>query len=222
MSIPYADILILALIAGFILLRLRSILGEDVGFDSRSDAAPRDHEEKIVPLRPGDMPLKEHDEQEEDELTVESSLPTFLQDRIAEIKQIESSFDLEEFTQGAKGAFEMVLKAFHENDHETLKYLLADDIEDMFVEEAEKRANADTKSETTLVSIAETDIEDIELNKKRASITLNIISEQIIVERDADGKIVSGDASHVERVEDRWTFERELGSKSPNWIVSAT
>ena len=229
MSVPYADILILALVAGFILLRLRSILGEDSGFDGRGDqqdgAGPlsRPKTDKVLPLRPGDMPPLDLDKAKASkDKDLVKELPNFLQEKIEDIKKIEPGFDLSEFIGGAKGAFEMVLKAFNENDHETLKYLLADDIEDMFVEEAEKMANAETKSETTLVSIAEATVEDVELKKKHASITLKIVSEQIYVERDDDDNIISGDASQVERVEDEWTFERDLGANSPNWIVSAT
>ena len=62
----------------------------------------------------------------------------------------------------------------------------------------------------------------MELKKKHAAITLKIVSEQIHVERDEGGAIISGNASQVERVEDEWTFERDLGANNPNWIVSAT
>lgn len=224
MSIPYVDIIIMALVAGFILLRLRSILGQDAGFDGKDvdKSAPKkamDH--KVLVLRPGDLVQPKEPEEPADKALLDS-LSQPLQDAVRQIKAVEKDFDLEYFIGGAKGAFEMVLKAFNENDAETLKHLLADDIEEMFVAEARARHEAATKLDTTLVSIAQVDIRDIQLNKKHATITLGFTSEQVTVERDKDGEMIGGDAKDVQRVEDEWVFERDLGSRSPNWIITAT
>lgn len=227
----YADIIILALVAGFILLRLRSILGEDSGFDgqnndpaSKDNSAPTKNEAKVLPINPRDFARKL--EQEINSAVADKELIDALdgsdQKTIAAIKAIEPEFDLKRFIDGAKGAFEMVLKAFHANDAETLRYLLADDIEEMFVKEAQAMQDSEIKTETTLVSIAEAVVTDVNLRKKHASISVRFISEQISIERSKDGEVVGGDASRVERVEDEWTFERDLGAKHPNWIVTAT
>ena len=237
MSIPYLDIIVIALIAGFILLRLRSILGQDAGFDNHADkqdndpsasskgTAHRDGKasQKIFPLNPNDLAAVLNLEKEEDaDKALTDELDDSLQDALKEIKEMDAEFNLGQFIEGAKGAFEMVLKAFHENDEETLRHLLADDIEQMFVSEAEAREKSATKSDTTLVSFPSADVIDVELKKKIASITLSFTTEQIQVERDDEGKIISGNPSHVQRVEDEWTFERDLTSRSPNWIVTAT
>ena len=238
MSIPYADILIIALIAGFILLRLRSILGQDVGFDGRggddsfraNDATPSGSKEepKILQINPKEFArkleqeLKGEEEAKAPDQEQLDKLEEAQRETVAEIKKIEATFDLNRFLEGAKGAFEMVLKAFQDNDAETLKHLLADDIEEMFVEEAKARQEGDTKMDTTLVSIAEAKITDVELRQKHASISVQFISEQVSVERDKDGEIVGGDVSHIDRIEDEWTFERDLGAKHPNWIITAT
>lgn len=232
MSIPYADIIVLALVAGFILLRLRSILGEDSGFDGRSQNDNEMHDRstddgdkdntKVFPIGPSIAAAVKADLEEPSDKKLIDAMDAPLKDRIADIKKIEPSFNVEHFVNGAKGAFEMVLKAFHENDKETLKYLLADDIEEMFVAEAERNHNADPKTHTTLVSIPQADIIDIDLRSKHASIDIRFVSEQITVERDKDGNITGGDASEVNRIEDEWTFERDLGSKSPNWLITST
>lgn len=231
MSIPYADIVIIALVAGFILLRLRSILGEDVGFDGKSDAPhhPRDvtsdgeetDEPTVLPIRSGEELKKRLEEELKPDVAYEQ-LSMEKQDIVSEMKKYEPSFKLDRFMEGAKFAFEMVFKAFQENDKETLKHLLADDIEDLFVAEAEANHKADPRTETTLISITETEITDMDLNGKRAEITVRFVSEQIAVERDKEGKIVGGDASLVNQVEDVWTFERELGARNPNWTITAT
>lgn len=230
MSLPYADILILALVAGFILLRLRSILGEDAGMDPPSNNTPANHDRfaedaaedgNVLPLYSRPQSTEQIKEEAADKALLDA-LDENQRDAVAEIKKIEPDFDLNRFITGAKAAFEMVLQAFHENDKDTLKHLLADDIEDLFVEEAEKNQHGDTQTHTTLVSIPEVTILDVDLTRKHATISVRFVSEQITVERDKEGKMVSGDPSAVHRIEDEWSFERDLGAKHPNWTITST
>lgn len=232
MSIPYADIVILALVAGFILLRLRSILGQNAPLDD-SDIAdkttpPRDLSEDVESgvlsfpqaqqmQRPKEFPVVNHNDQAAiDALGISAKLG------IEAIKAADPAFNLIRFIEGAKSAFEMVMKAYNENDKSTLSMLLSPALAEVFIGEAEKRKNEENKSETTLVSITSAEVMAAELQRKIARITLKILSEQVHVVRNKEGAIIEGNPSHIERIEDEWVFERDTNSKNPNWTIVDT
>lgn len=218
------DIVIIALIAGFIILRLRSVLGQNTGFDPRRDKVEKTEargETPVLPL-PKSFPLPRN----EPEIVRAEPWPERLSDAVKQgldaIRKEDPSFQLNRFLDGARGAFEMVLKAYHDADKEALRMLLSPPIAEVFIREAERNKTADERTETTLVAIENCDVIEANLNKKTAQIRLRITSEQISVVRDKDGKIIEGDPSSVERVEDEWTFERDVNARGPNWVITDT
>ncbi|MGE0753586.1 MAG: Tim44/TimA family putative adaptor protein [Alphaproteobacteria bacterium] len=223
-GVAYADILIIALIAGFILLRLRNVLGQKTGHDNPQHfIRPRpnavENKDKIVQLH--DKPIKAKPKSKEDPF-IEKIKDARVAGTLKDIRAKDSEFDAGQFLDGAKMAFEMVFDAFSSNDKETLKMLLADNIYEEFAGEISKREEQENKTETTLVAVLSKDIADAMLVGDLARITVKFVTEQVTVVRDAAGEIIDGDASDTEHVENEWTFERDVTSKNPNWKIIET
>jgi len=222
-GIPYADIIILALIAGFVLLRLRSILGDKVGNDhpqyfNKPIVLP-DKQEPIVQL--DEKSLKAKPPVETDAYFA-GLAPGAVTDALVAIKAKDPTFVATHFLEGAKAAFEMVFDAFTKGDKPTLNMLLADRIFQDFSKEIDARAGAENKTEHTLVSVAAKDIIHASLEGNMAHLTVHFTSEQMTVVRDSKGTIVEGNPSDIHTIENDWTFERDVTSKSPNWKVIET
>jgi predicted lipid-binding transport protein (Tim44 family) len=219
----YADLIILALIAGFILLRLRSVLGDKVGNDNPS------YFNKVVPSKaPQAEPIVQLDEKST-KLRVREEDPymTTVSDKdllatVDAIKDKDPQFTATAFLQGAKMAYEMVFDAFDKGDRKTLAMLLSDDLMKTFSKELDEREKSAHKSETTLVSVKAKDITEASLKGSVASFKVLFESEQISVVRDSDGKITEGDASKVDLIVEDWVFERNTTSKNPNWKIIET
>lgn len=222
-GVPYADIIILALIAGFILLRLRSVLGQkdvgrDVEFLQRLKPVA-DVAEPVVQLSEKNLKSKDKDESDayllllDDEKTV-----TALQG----IRAKDPQFTANWFLDGAHQAFEMVFDAFNKGDKQTLKMLLSDTLYQQFMDAMDARDREDNKPDSTLVAITAKDIVQATLSGSVAQITVKFVSEQIQLVRDAKGTIVEGNPSQTQLVEDEWVFERDIGAKNPNWKIIET
>ena len=134
----------------------------------------------------------------------------------------DSSFDESGFLNGARAAFEMVINAFAQGDTKVLRPLLSNDVYDDFAGAIKGREEAKETLETTLVGIDEAEIIEAELQGKTAFVTIKFVSEQVNVTRDAQGKVVDGDESHVASITDIWTFARNTRSRDPNWTLVAT
>ena len=216
-GIPYGDIIVIGAIAAFILLRYRAILGEKTGRHEDSEPTrPLQEFERVIQLP----------EREVEQTAAPVVLPTKdygeLNATFDKMRDIDRQFSPEEFLEGARAAFEMVLDAFNEADRDTLKMLLAKDIYAAFDQSLKALEDKGHKQQTTLLAILEASIAAAELNGNKARITVTFESEQVHLVRDAQGEIVEGDASQQEAVEDRWVFERNLASGDPAWKVIET
>lgn len=224
-TFQFADIIILALIAGFIALRLRNTLGKDVGHRPDSSQLRRqmgkELEERVIAM-PGAKTSADKSEAEVEPDAAFEALNEPMKSKIAEIKQKDESFHLSEFLEGAKGAFEWVLKAFNDGEKSTLKQLLSEEVYREFEEAMIDRMSSPARADTTLVSIESAEVTEAEIVKSKLQITVKFLSEQIHVVRNEAGKLISGDASEVTRVEDEWVFERALKSRDPNWTIIDT
>lgn len=227
-NFPYADIIIIALIAGFILLRLRSILGQKTGHENPDFFRPNQQEQPQKPepiIQLVEKTLKPRQPQETipeyDPYAQKLEGEPIAKD-IAELKNANPAFNATTFLDGAKIAFEMVFDAFIKGDKQTLSMLLAQDIYTHFVNDIDARASQETKKETTLLSVVSQDINSIRLDKNIARVAVRFESEQVTVERGKNGEIVSGNPSDVEHVIDEWVFERDITSKNPNWKIIET
>lgn len=223
-GIPYADIIILALVAVFILLRLRGVLGQKMGHDDpnyfRRDAAVvKEREQPIVQVSEKLLKPKAKEEVDTAFAAIED---TQIKDTIAAIKAKDPQFSVDVFMGGAKLAFEMVFDAFLKGDKDTLKMLLSDEIFNHFASEVDSRNKEPNYTETTLVSVKAERLAHAELKGTVARLTVLFASEQIILVRDTKSEVIQGDPSHVQLAKDEWVFERDLTWKHPNWKIIET
>jgi predicted lipid-binding transport protein (Tim44 family) len=223
---PYADIIIMALIAGFILLRLRSVLGQKNDNDGPNFfQLPKQKNKENID---SDNVIQLHDKMSKprprvdlDPYATSLSEGSVLQ-TINDIKAKDPLFNATTFVDGAKMAFEMVFDAFVKGDKQTLSMLLSQEICDDFVRNIEEREKQKNKEETTLLSVTVKEISRAKLSNNLVQIAIDFESEQVTVERNKDGEIVGGDPSDVQHVNDEWVFERDITSKNPNWKIIET
>jgi len=221
-AMPYADIIILGLVAVFILLRLRSVLGrKDEGEQDffRPAPPPSAPAEPIIQLGAASLKPRAREEFDPYAAALESGA---LADQIAAIKSKDPQFTATAFMDGAKMAFEMVFDAFAKGDKQTLSMLLSPEIYEHFLADLTARDAQAHKTETTLLAVKAKEISRIAFDKNVARISVQFDSEQVTVERDDKGAIVAGDPSAVHHTQDEWVFERDVTSKNPNWKIIET
>lgn len=221
---PYADIIIMVLIAGFILLRLRSVLGQKNDNDSPNFfqlPKPKIKEDSDTVIQLNDKLLKPRSRVDLDSYATTLSDGAVLQ-AINEIKAKDPLFNATTFVDGTKMAFEMVFDAFVKGDKQTLSMLLSQEIYNDFIHNIAEREKHGNKQETTLLSVTVKEISRAKLNNNLAQIAVSFESEQVTVERNKAGEIVGGDPSDVQHVNDEWVFERDVTSKNPNWKIIET
>jgi predicted lipid-binding transport protein (Tim44 family) len=218
----FLDIILLAMVAGFVLLRLRNVLGKRTGHqapeprpaEAETDAGKvvalpdrRRRAGEPAPARPGE---------------VDSAPTTPASTGLERLRQADSSFDDEVFIAGAKGAYEAIVTAFAKGDTENLRVLLAADVFNDFAGTIRKRAAAGHKMETTLVGFESVEIAEADVRGRIAEVTVRFVTDLISVTRDKADAVVSGSASAIDRVTDLWTFARDVRSRDPNWTLIAT
>ena len=191
----YIDIILLAMIAGFIILRLRNILGRKTG-----------HEDKYY-TNFSDQKFKDF-QQEEDKAKVNDILSDKLEGN-----------QKREFLKGAEIAYETILTAFAKGDNKSLKDLLTQDMNVSFEEAINQRNKNNIKSEITFVGTKST-LEKFEKIKNNFFATVKFVSEVISVKRDKDNKVIEGNPDKIKVVTDHWKFSKSVLSKKPNWYLS--
>lgn len=209
------DIVVFAVIAGLLVLRLRSVLGRRTGTEQRRDPfqppPAKPPADKVVPLPPRARPLPPALE-----------APTPLAQSLAQLKAADRSFDEKQFLTGARAAFEIIVNAFAKGDTASLQPLLSPQVYASFAEAIRQREARQEKLETHLLSIKSLDIADAALDGDAAHVTVKYVSEQSNATRAADGALVEGNPDHVEEKTDLWTFARPVRSRDPNWTLVAT
>lgn len=219
---PFFDIIILAAVAGFILYRLNNVLGNTNG-----DELPPKMGAHLKDAKPKQQ-ISDYYKEKAREIVEELSSDIDISDnavlarKVTEVKQVDPSFRLKDFIKGAEYAFEMVLEAYAKGDKDTLNSLLDRDIYKQFVAAIEEREGNNEVEETTLISIASSNVMDVELVRKMARVTVKFVSKQVSVVRNEEGEIIKGDPSREITIEDVWVFERNLASSDPNWKLLST
>ena len=221
----FIDIIFFAMIAAFLVLRLRSVLGRRDGHEQRfrdrfQNQQNETAEEKVVPLRDRSEPRRDEAFAKEAPAAGNNADP--LTRGLAEIRRADSRFDAAEFVAGARGAFEMILEAYAKGDSQMLKPLLNPEVFANFSQAIRDREQAGESLEDTLVGIKSADIVEAELDGQTANVTVKFVSEQINVTRDESGDVVDGNPNAVIEVTDFWTFARDSKSRDPNWTLVAT
>ena len=217
----YIDILFFAMVAAFIALRLRSVLGRRTGHERRrssgfGSARPNGAADNVVSLPDRSQAQAEADAALGD--VADSSVKSGL----AQIRMADSRFDLRQFLAGARAAFEMIVEAYAAGDKATLRPLLADDVYGGFEGAIDQRQAAGQTLETQLTGVPAVEAVDASMDGSRARVTVRFKSEHINLLKDAEGKIVEGDPQTAEEVIDLWTFERDTTSPDPNWTLVET
>jgi predicted lipid-binding transport protein (Tim44 family) len=217
----YIDILFFAMVAAFIALRLRSVLGRRTGHERRRSggfgpARANGAADNVVALpdRSSSPP--------EVEVGVTAPADKGVKAGLAQIRLADQRFDVQRFLECARTAFEMIVEAFGAGDKTTLRPLLADGVYSGFERAIDERQTAGHKFETQLTAVPTTEVAGAEMRGRDARVTVRFKSEQINVLRDAEGKVLEGDPQTAVEVVDLWTFERDTTSQDPNWTLVET
>ncbi len=225
----FLDIILFAAIAAFFVLRLRGVLGKRTGHDKRRadpfgsrEGSEDEDDNKVISLPDRSQGARAEETAEEGTEAAEETAATPLAAGLYQVKRADRSFDEDGFIDGARTAFEWVIAAFAQGDAKTLRPLLSNDVYSDFSGAIEERESAGQVLETTLVGITEAQIIEAELQGRTAFVTIKFVSEQVKVVRDSDGEVVEGDANHVTKITDIWTFARNTRSRDPDWTLVAT
>ena len=189
----FIDIILLAMIAGFIILRLRNILGRKTG-----------HEGKVTGI---------FDEKKFAEFKSELKNKPILKERLEEDEK-------KEFLKGAEIAYESIITSFARGDKDNLKKLLTKEMAINFDQAINKRTEDNITSELTFIGFKESKIEKFEKIKNEFFATVKFVCEIISVKKDKQNKIIEGDPDKIKIVTDNWKFTKSVLSKSPNWYLA--
>ena len=192
-SFGYLDIILLGMIAGFIILRLRSILGRKTG-----------HESKIYQ----GFAEKEFNIPKNEAKPVKQNLDSL------------EGKDKKEFLRGAEIAYESILTSFANGDLIKLKSLLSPTMFSNFSDAIKARNKENIKSEFTFIGVKESSVEKYEKIKDNLFATVKFVAEVISVKRDKENKIIEGNPDKIKFVSDNWKFTKNVNQKSPNWYLS--
>jgi predicted lipid-binding transport protein (Tim44 family) len=200
-NLQLLEILVFAVVAGILVLRLRAVLGRRTGTERRRDLpfAGRSTSVNPTPTSPAVT------------TTPRLAAPATAAD-----------FDQAAFLKGARGAFEIVVEAFAAGDRAKLQPLLSPQVFASFVGAVDARERAQEKQETKIVAIKSAEIVEQRSEGATALVTVKFVSDQIIATRNAAGTVVDGDPEHAAEHIDLWTFSRPLRSPDPNWVLIAT
>jgi len=189
----FIDIILLAMIAGFIILRLRNILGRRTGHEGKSSSVF--DEKKYKQFKP--------------EVKNKAMINNILEDN-----------EKKEFLKGAEIAYENIITSFAKGEKEKLKTLLTKEIYINFEQAINHRNQENIKSELTFVGVKNSSVEKFEKINNEFEATVKIICEIISVKKDKSGTIIEGDPDKIKTVIDYWKFSKSVLSKNPNWFLA--
>lgn len=221
-SLQFLDIILYAMIAAFIFLRLKNVLGRRTGGEGSASGG---QDRKSEPHGARSL-AEDRSRAEEDadlaELTLQQGLPIAVRKEVARISKAEPAFRLDTFLQGAKQAYRMILEAFWAGHKDEFRDFLSNQVYDQFSGAIDSRESEGLKVENRLLDTDEISVDSARLAGRTAEITIKFISDIIAVTRNREGSLVEGDLSDSIQVTDIWTFSRELGSRDPNWLLVST
>jgi predicted lipid-binding transport protein (Tim44 family) len=216
MNSPLIQLLVLAGIAIFLILRLKNVLGTREGFEKPT--APKQADRRSRPdfevIEGGpDRDITDHVDEDSPQAQA-----------LTEMKRVEPAFSVTEFVQGARGAYEMILMGYELGNLDEIQPFLAEDVFETFVAGVAAREDQGLKIEAEFIGVRETAITDVRFDKDTnfGEITMRFVGELTSVVRDRGGDIVEGSPTTIKRQKDSWTFGREMGAADPNWRLIAT
>ena len=211
------QLLVLAGIAIFLILKLRSVLGTRDGFEKPpiplDEVRPRVRRDFEVIEGGPDRDITDHVTEGSDAARA-----------LAEMKKAEPGFTVGPFLQGARGAYEMILMAFEKGELDRIRPFLSDDVEASFAEAIAQREQNGLTVEASFLGIKELVLHDATFapETRFGEIAVRFVGDQTYVVRNKAGEVVEGSPREVKKTRDIWTFARQMGSDDPNWQLVAT
>ena len=197
-AIQYMDIIFLAVVAGIVLLRLRSVLGKRTG-----------SEKKDPNLYSYDQPVNQ-------------SSDTMKPKKVTKQTNNSQWFDNDDFVNGAKGAYETILTNFENGNTEELKSLLVDDVFKSFTDVINQRKKNDEQVEFSFIGIQSAEIIYKDLNTIPMEVTVRFVSEMITCITNNKDEVISGSLNQIQKITDVWTFAKHKNKKNSNWLLQTT
>ena len=217
MNSPILQLLVLAGIAVFLILRLKNVLGTRDGFEkppAQPSQVPAPDRRGFEVIEGGPDPdIIDHVEEGSESAKA-----------LAEMKKIEPGFSVGEFLGGARGAYEMILMGYEKGEIEDLKPFLSDDVYESFAAAVAQREEKGLTVEAEFVGVRELTLDEATLDPetKEAELTVRYMGELTFAVYDQEGTLVEGSPSKIKRQRDVWTYARHMGSDDPNWQLVAT
>ena len=216
MESPLIQLLVLAGIAVFLILRLKNVLGTREGFEKPPLPKPNGRADRsdfeVIEGGP-DRDITDH----VDENSADAKA-------LSAMKRVEPSFSVSDFVQGGRGAYEMILMGFERGELDNIQPFMSEEIFDSFVDAVAHREDQGLTIEAEFIGVRETTVVEATFDEgeQRAEITMRFVAELTSVVRDRGGDIVEGDPKAVKKQKDTWTFARNMGTDDPNWHLVAT
>ena len=217
MNQPIIQLLVLAGIAVFLILRLRSVLGTRDGFEAPPQPRPMERSNtrrdfEVIEGGPDHDIIDHVDEGSE------------AADALTKMKRAEPSFGVAQFLQGARGAYEMILMGFERGEMAQIKPFLSDEVYEAFAGVVEAREKEGLQVEAEFGGVRELSLHDAYFDEatNTAEVTVKFVGELSSVVRNKAGEIVEGEEGKTKKQKDVWTFERVMGADDPNWRLVAT
>ncbi|RVT99156.1 Tim44 domain-containing protein [Rhodovarius crocodyli] len=201
------DLILFGMVAAFLVLRLRSVLGKRQGFERPPQAAS------------GPVPASRQEAAAPPATKVPLSGP--VAQTVSRIRAVDPGFDPAHFLAGAEGAFRMIVGGFAAGDRATLRNLLADEVYGGFEQAISERESQGHSQRTEVRNIQAMTVEDASLSGTVATITVRFVTDQVNMTTASSGEIVSG-SDAITELTDVWTFQRDLKSSDPAWRLVAT
>ncbi|MEM8730774.1 MAG: Tim44/TimA family putative adaptor protein [Pseudomonadota bacterium] len=217
MNSPLIQLLVLAGIAVFLILRLRNVLGTREGFEK----PPASELPGTKPARPDFEVIEGGPDRDIIDHVPEGSP---MAEDLAAMKRVEPSFSVSEFIGGARGAYEMIVMGFERGELTALEPYLAEDVFQTFVDVVAHREDQGLTIEADFIGVRDMSVGETRFDKDTnlAEITMRFTGELTSVVKNSDGDVIEGSPTAIKRQKDSWTFARTMGSDDPNWLLVAT
>ena len=206
-------IVILALVALFIGLRLYNVLGERTGHE-QPIAKPAEADARLATRAEAGGAVRTAGAEVDDLAYLPTAGPG-----VRALLAADPSFDVARFLEGAQAAYRLILESFWKGDLEAMRPHVDGHIHDAFAEAVEQRSKDGLILDNRLVAIEQAVIAGVEVDRKVALVTVRFEADIAAVTRNADGEVVAGSLSDAIQTRDRWTFRRDVGAQDPNWLL---
>ena len=218
------DLIFFILVAAFLIIRLRSVLGRRTGNEKKTGNF-FSYQDSTITAKKSNKLAKEKELAKNEILDFENvgnRNNKEMKHSLIKICSLDRNFSPKKFLLGAKIAFESIIESYAKGDLNKVKYLLGPNVFSAFSKEIKSRIQKKRTLEHSLISLKKTDIEKINVKSSIADIVVKFVSEQVNLLKNDKGKIIEGNEEYTENHIDYWTFSRDLKSSNPNWKLVVT